>query len=198
MIMNTRSKQYNGFCMMQLFAMLLLACSLCSCKESEDFNAVVSKDMTKPGMLTGVKVQNLAGAAVISYVLPNSENLLYVQAEYRINSRTVRQSKSSYYSDTLKVEGFEKSGDHEVTLYAVSRANVKSDPVQVRVHPETPSYLMVYPTVQLQADFGGVNVLASNPSKKAIGVIVISNDKTTGKMLPVEQFIQRPNILISV
>lgn len=186
--MNTRSKQYNGFCMMQLFAMLLLACSLCSCKESEDFNAVVSKDMTKPGMLTGVKVQNLAGAAVISYVLPNSENLLYVQAEYRINSRTVRQSKSSYYSDTLKVEGFEKSGDYEVTLYAVSRANVKSDPVQVRVHPETPSYLMVYPTVQLQADFGGVNVLASNPSKKAIGVIVISNDKTTGKMLPVEQF----------
>jgi len=173
---------------MQFFALLLMASSLYSCKESEGFNEVVSTDMTKPGALTGVKVENLAGAAVISYVLPNSENLLYVQAEYRINSRTVRQSKSSYYSDTIRVDGFEKSEDYEVTLYAVSRANVKSDPVQVRVRPATPSYLAVYPTVQLQADFGGVNVTASNPAKKPIGVIVISNDKTTGKMLPIEQF----------
>ncbi|WP_316847158.1 DUF5000 domain-containing lipoprotein [Pedobacter psychrodurus] len=186
--MKIRSKIYNRLYSLQFLALLLVACSLYSCKESEGFNEVVSKDMTKPGALTGVKVENLAGAAVISYVLPNSENLLYVQAEYRINSRTVRQSKSSYYSDTIRVDGFEKSADYDVTLYAVSRANVKSDPVQVRVRPATPSYLAVYPTVQLQADFGGVNVTASNPAKKPIGVIVISNDKTTGKMLPIEQF----------
>ncbi len=188
MMMKIRSKIYNRLYSLQFLALLLVACSLYSCKESEGFNEVVSKDMTKPGALTGVKVENLAGAAVISYVLPNSENLLYVQAEYRINSRTVRQSKSSYYSDTIRVDGFEKSADYDVTLYAVSRANVKSDPVQVRVRPATPSYLAVYPTVQLQADFGGVNVTASNPAKKPIGVIVISNDKTTGKMLPIEQF----------
>ncbi|QNN43708.1 DUF5000 domain-containing lipoprotein [Pedobacter roseus] len=188
MMMKIRSKIYNRLCTLQFLLLLIVACSLYSCKESEGFNEVVSKDMTKPGALTGIKVENLAGAAVISYVLPNSENLLYVQAEYRINSRTVRQSKSSYYSDTIRVEGFEKSADYEVTLYAVSRANVKSDPVQVRVSPATPSYLAVYPTVQLQADFGGVNVTASNPAKKPIGVIVISNDKTTGKMLPIEQF----------
>jgi len=187
-MMKIRSKIYNRFHGLPFLAMLLIACSLYSCKESEGFNEVVSKDMTKPGALTGVKVENQAGAAVISYVLPNSENLLYVQAEYRINSRTVRQSKSSYYSDTIRVEGFEKSGDYDVTLYAVSRANVKSDPIQVRVRPATPSYLAVYPTVQIQADFGGVNVVASNPAKKPIGVIVISNDKTTGKMLPIEQF----------
>ena len=186
--MKIRSKKYSSFCIVPVIALILLITSLYSCKESEGFNQVVSNDMAKPDILTGVKVQNLAGAAIISYVLPNSENLLYVQAEYRINSRTVRQSKSSYYSDTLRVEGFEKGGDYEVTLYAVSRANVKSDPVVVHVTPETPSYLSVFPTVQLQADFGGVNVLARNPSKKPIGVIVISNDKTTGKMLPIEQF----------
>ncbi|WP_233509584.1 DUF5000 domain-containing lipoprotein [Pedobacter chinensis] len=197
--MKNKSTKYNGWSMAQLCAALLLACSLYSCKESDGFNDVVSQDMAKPGVLTGVKVENLAGAAVISYTLPNSENLLYVQAEYRINARTVRQSKSSYYSDTLRVEGFEKSGDYEVTLYAVSRANVKSDPVKVNVRPSTPSYLMVYPTIQLNADFGGVNVSASNPSKKAVGIIVISNDKTTGKMLPVEQFYtEAENINFSV
>ena len=179
--MNTKSKKYKGFYILQLVAVLLLTCLLHACKETEDFNITVSEDMTKPGQLTGVKVENLAGAAVISYNLPNSKNLLYVQAEYRINARTVRQSKASYYSDTIKVEGFEKSGSYEVTLYAVSRANVKSDPIQVVVQPGIPSYLTVYPTVQLQADFGGVNVVASNPTKKPVGVIVISTDKTTGK-----------------
>lgn len=193
------SKKYNSLHLMRLMIALLLALSFYSCKESDDINTVVSEDMTKPGVLTGVKVQNLAGAAVISYVLPNSKNLLYVQAEYQINPRTTRESKASYYSDTLKVEGFEKSGSYEVTLYAVSRANVKSDPIKVTVNPETPSYLTVYPTVQLQPDFGGVNVVASNPGKKPIGVIVISNDKTTGKMLPVEQYYtEAENINFSV
>lgn len=198
-MMKTISKKYSSPAIMRLFVLLLLACSLYACKENDDFNVVVSQDMTKPGTLTGVKVENMAGSAVISYVLPNSKNLLYVQAEYRINARTVRQSKASYYSDTIKVEGFEKSGDYEVTLYAVSRANVKSDPIKVTVRPETPSYLTVYPTVEMQPDFGGVNVMASNPAKKPIGVIVISTDKTTGKMLPVEQFYtEAENINFSV
>jgi hypothetical protein len=187
-MMKTNSIRYIGWSMVQLMAALLLLCSLNACKETEGFNDVVSQDMAKPGIITGVRVDNQAGAAVLSYQLPNSGNLLYVQAEYRINSRTVRQSKASYYSDTLRVEGFEKAGDYEVTLYAVSRANVKSDPIKVNVRPTTPAYLMAYPTIQLQADFGGVNISATNPSKKAIGVIVISNDKTTGKLLPVEQF----------
>lgn len=197
--MNMILKKYKSFYILQIVAMMLSTCLLYSCKETEDFNITVSEDMTKPGQLTGVKVENLAGAAVISYNLPNSKNLLYVQAEYRINSRTVRQSKASYYSDTIKVEGFEKSGSYEVTLYTVSRANVKSDPIQVVVQPGIPSYLTVYPTVQLQADFGGVNVVASNPTKKAVGVIVISTDKTTGKMLPIEQFYtEAENINFSV
>lgn len=186
--MKTNLKRYKIWYLLQVFAIVILTCSLYSCKESDGFNDVVSQDKTKPGAITGVKVENLAGAAVISYQLPNSPNLLYVQAEYKINSRVTRQTKSSYYSDTLRVEGFEKSGDYEVTLYAVSRANVKSDPVVINVKPLTPSYLLAFPTIQLQADFGGVNVSAKNPAKKAIGLIVISTDKTTGKMLPVEQF----------
>lgn len=197
--MINRSILYKSISHSWVLALLLFVCTLYSCKESESFNEIVSQDMTKPAVLTRVSVQNLPGAAVISYALPNSQNLLYVQAEYRINSRTVRQSKSSYYSDTIRVEGFEKNGDYEVTLYAVSRANVKSDPVVVHVNPATPPYLAVYPTVNVQADFGGVNVIANNPSKKPIGVIVISTDKTTGKMLPVEQFYtEAENINFSV
>jgi len=187
MIIKIYSKTGIQHRMLQLLSTLLLLC-LYSCKENQGFNESVSKDQTKPGQVSSVKVDNYSGGAVITYNLPSSENLLYVLAEYKINDLVVRQTKSSYYTDTIRVEGFEKSQDYEVTLYAVSRADVKSDPLLVTVHPTTPSYLVTYPTVVMQRDFGGVNVRASNPDKKAIGVIVITTDKTTGRMLPVEQY----------
>ena len=168
------------------FASLLLFSA--GCKESDGFNDIVSGDKTKPAAVSPVKVTNFSGGAVISYTLPKTENLLYVLAEYKINDQVMRQSKASYYKDTIRVEGFRTSAEYEVTLFAVSRADVKSDPVTVKVHPETPAYLISYPTVTMERDFGGVNVSARNPKKQAIGVIVISTDKTTGKMLPVEQY----------
>lgn len=170
-----------------------------SCKESEGYNDIVSTDQTKPNPVTAVKVSNYSGGAVITYSLPSTQNLLYILAEYKINDKVVKQSKSSYYTDTIRVEGFEKNNDYDVTLYAVSRADIKSDPVVVKVHPDLPSYLVTYPTVTIERDFGGVNISAKNPSKKALGIIVISTDKTTGKMLPVEQYYtQLENINFSV
>src|SRR5246127_5316207 len=151
----------------------LLILLLGSCKKNEGFNGPVSNDKTKPGIVTDVKVKNLNGAAYITYTLPNSPNLLYVQAQYNINGKTIRQTKASYYTDTVLVDGFAKSQDYQVTLWSVSRANVQSDPITVTVHPDTPYYQLIKPTVKLAADFGGVNVKGLNPSKKDIGVILI-------------------------
>ncbi|HWZ05242.1 MAG TPA: DUF4959 domain-containing protein, partial [Mucilaginibacter sp.] len=64
-----------------------------SCKRSDGFNAPVSNDKTKPGVVTNIKVKNINGAAYITYTLPNSPNLLYVQAQYNINGKTIRQTK---------------------------------------------------------------------------------------------------------
>src|SRR5687768_12612552 len=118
-----------------LILILMMAC-LASCKKEESNIEVISKDMTKPGVVNNVKVENLEGAARITYRLPNSENLLYVLARYNINDNRVRETKASYYTDTITVDGFARSQEYEVTLYAVSRANVMSDPVVVKVRPE--------------------------------------------------------------
>jgi len=150
-----------------------------SCKKNNGYNEPVSNDKTKPGVVTNIKVKNLNGAAYITYTLPNSDNLLYVQAQYNINGKTVRQTKSSYYTDTIKVDGFAQSKDYQVTLWSVSRANVQSDPVIVTVHPDTPFYQLIKPTVQLSADFGGINIKALNPGKKDIGIILIAFSTST-------------------
>ena len=149
-----------------------------SCKKTDGYNTIVSTDKTKPGPVTNVQVANFNGGAYITYTLPNSKNILYVQANYPINAKSSRQSKSSYYSDSITVSGFAQSQDYVVTLTVVSRANVSSDPVQVTVHPGTPPYLLAQPTVKMVPDFGGVNITCLNPAKANIGIVVIGPDST--------------------
>jgi hypothetical protein len=106
----------------------------------------------------------MAGAR-ITYKLPNSKNLLYVLANYKINDTRTRETKASYYTDTILVDGFSREKEYEVTLYAVSRANIKSDPVVVKVNPKVPNYLMINTNLDITADFGGVNFYGLIPNK---------------------------------
>lgn len=180
-----RIKNYSVTALV-LAAALFMAC-LNSCKKNDGYVKEVSTDMSKPAVVTNVKVKNFNGGAYITYDLPNSDNLLYVQAEYHINDKTTRQTKSSYYSDTVTVDGFAKSQEYEVTLYSVSRANVKSDPLVVKVHPDTPFYKLIKPTLTITSDFGGVNIKAMNPNQKDIGVILLAFDKSTQALEVVDQ-----------
>jgi hypothetical protein len=162
---------------------VVLLIALSSCKKNEGYNTEpVSTDATKPGVVTNVKVTNFNGGAYITYTLPNSSNILYVQGQYKINEVTTRQTKASYYTDTIVVDGFAQSKDYEVTLNVVSRANVMSDPVTVKVHPDVPFYKLVKPTVQMVRDFGGVTITALNPKKKEIGVILLALDSSTNAL----------------
>lgn len=166
---------------------ITLALSQFGCKKMDGYNTVVSTDMTKPGPVTNIKVVNFNGGAYITYSLPDSKNILYVQANYAINDKITRQTKSSYYSDSVTVSGFAKSQDYKVTLQVVSRAEVKSDSVVVTVHPDTPAYLLTKPTLKMQADFGGVNVIALNKIKADIGIILITPGITNNRLEIVNQ-----------
>lgn len=150
-----------------------------ACKESESPVEIISNDMTKPGMVTDVHVENLNGAAKITYKLPNSKNLLYVLARYSINDKTVRESKTSYYQDTILVEGFAREGEYEVSLYAVSRADVLSDPVVVKVQPKTPNYILINEGLEISPDFGGANFAGVNPNGAPISIHLLAFDDAT-------------------
>ena len=178
--------------------LLLLVCvALYSCKKEESYNEPASTDMTKPSVVSNVKVQNFSGGANITYSLPNSNNILYVLAQYKINGITTRETKSSYYSDTIVVEGFAKKEAYDVTLYTVSRANVKSDPLVVKVNPDTPPYLLVKPTINAQADFGGIKITGTNPSKSNLGIILLGFEGNVSDVID-QNFSKLPIIDYSV
>ncbi len=175
---------------------LLLAIGITSCKKNNGYNTEpVSTDKTKPQAVTNLKIDNFNGGAYITYNLPKSDNILYVLAKYNIRDKVARETKSSYYTDTIKVEGFAKAQEYEVTLYTVTRANVMSDPVTVKVNPKTPVYQLVRPTITMSPDFGGVNVKSQNPLKKEVGLILLAYDDVTRTMEVQDQFFTKTDLI---
>lgn len=152
-----------------------------ACTKSDHYREPLSSGKTKPQVVTNVRVKNLNGAAVITYTLPASQNLLYVEADYGTGNGKTRQSKSSYFLDTIRVEGFHSSQNYTVTIRAVSRANVESDPITVTVHPDTPYYQLVRKSLALSPDFGGLNIKAKNTSRSNIGLNFVAVDPATNK-----------------
>ncbi|MET0636076.1 MAG: DUF4959 domain-containing protein [Chitinophagaceae bacterium] len=162
-----------------MVVLILTTAWIAGCKKLDSDLGPVSTDMTKPGVVTDVKVENINGAAYISYALPDSKNILYVLARYSINADRIRETKSSYYNDTVFVDGFARAQEYEVTLYTVSRANVMSDPVLVKVNPLTPNYIVTNNGIEITPDFGGANFFGLNSNKAPLAVhLLVYNDAT--------------------
>ena len=106
-----------------MIAAITLLTGVWSCKK-EDVNGIKESKGGTPGVVSNVTVQNEHGAATISYVLPNDEDLLYVKAVYTLPNGTQREVKSSYYSNQLRVDGFADTLKHTIQLYAMNRSEV--------------------------------------------------------------------------
>ncbi|MDR1223960.1 MAG: DUF4959 domain-containing protein [Tannerella sp.] len=128
-----------------------------------------------PEQVKNVEVTNLPGGARLQYNLPSDEGLRYVAAEYYVGGKkTVR--KSSYYDNSVTVEGFATSGEYEVSLYTVSWSNARSAPTTVRIHPLEPSYITTFNSLKPQPTFGGVYIGYENVNEADIQISVIMPD----------------------
>src|SRR3546814_17219838 len=98
--------------------LLFLLGTLASCQEK--VLGPVGADDETPGPVANVQVEPGPGTVHISYSLPDAKNLLYVKALVTING-VERETRASFYQNSLIINGFGKSRPYEVTLYAVSR-----------------------------------------------------------------------------
>ncbi|MDO6435684.1 DUF5000 domain-containing lipoprotein [Flavitalea sp. BT771] len=167
-----RSKYTQGIFTGGLLWLLIL----CACKKETHDPTVPGGP--KPAPVANVQVKNLPGGAELTYSLPNSDGLLYVLATFDRSPGDVQQVKASYYNNSLQVLGFPDTLPHQVSLYAVTRGEVKSDPVVVTVNPTLPPVMRVFRSLTVKADFGGINILFTNPDTAHIVIVTCSNDST--------------------
>lgn len=152
-----------------IFSMLIGACN-------EEFNIPIEKDSLLTGNVSNILVENLPGAAILTYSIPTDPGFLYTLAEVTSKNGKVRQFKSSHYINTLKIDGFGDTDTYEVKVYAVNKSEVKSEPISVEVNPLTPPFLTVFETVEVTEDFGGVNIKFENESEADVGIILYATD----------------------
>ena len=154
---------------------LSVALFLSGCEEIDRGVPVGGDDMA-PSPVSDVQITNTPGGATISYVLPKSDNLLYVLAEYAFNDGVLLEKKSSFFGNTITLEGFPDTNPYEVKLYAVSRGDKRSVPVTVTVNPLTPPVLSAFMSLSVKPTFGGVKVGFENESEANLKMIVLTTD----------------------
>ncbi|MCJ8164315.1 DUF4959 domain-containing protein [Pontibacter sp. E15-1] len=155
---------------------ILATTAMVSCEDDLEFREPIGTDTTVPGKVTNVGVENMAGKAKITYSLPDVKDLLYVKAVYELASGKSNEVTSSYYSNSILVEGFADTVAHEVKIYAVSRSNVSSEPVSVTVKPLEAPIWKVFKSLQIANAFGGYNLSAANTDADNVSIIIMKKN----------------------
>jgi len=148
--------------------------------------APLESNSVPPGLVTNTSVVNLPASAKITYTLPTDADLLYIKAEYTLANGTKMQVKSSYYNNSLVVEGFGDTKPHVINLYSVNRSESVSAPVQVTVTPlENPIWAVFRSLGSLPNTpfkvipaFAGVHIEALNQTRASVSILIMEkNDK---------------------
>lgn len=142
-------------------------------------------DNVPVGPVSDVKVENIPGGALLSYSLPQDEDLLYVKAVYSLKDGVLSEARSSLYSDTLKVVGFGDTQEHQVSLIAVDRSRNESVPVTTTITPLEPPVTTIGTTLNLVQDFGGVHAYWDNPARAEVSVVILKEDNNN-EYVPIE------------
>lgn len=158
-----------------------------SCSEGDKLT-YSDGSLPAPKQISDIKIKNIPGGAILNYKLPDDKNLLYVKAEYEIREGVRMETKVSYYSDTLTVEGFGKSGTYPVKIYTVGRNEKASEPMIVEVSPMTPPVELAFPDLVLDEAFGGIRFSFKNEYEKDFSFTLLADTLNAGVWEPLQTF----------
>lgn len=147
-----------------LFIFLLWNCE--GVKEWKD-----PTDNIPPGQVSDIKVENTHGGAMITYSLPNDNDLLGVKAVYSFrDDENIYENYSSAFRDTIILTGFPDTKERIINLYTIDRSRNMSDPVAVTINPLIPPVEVIRQTLKVNPTFGGIYASWENPSKENIAI----------------------------
>lgn len=136
---------------------LYLCCFLliisCNKNETEDIIPPDDNDPAQevPDPVSNVDVENIPGGAIISYTLPDQENLDYVRAIINGN----KEIRTTAFLNSFKIEGLGDTLKRQVQLFVVDRDGKQSEGVIVTISPLPPPVQEVGKSLQMYTSSGG-------------------------------------------
>jgi len=158
--------------MKKLLLLTILIFAVNSCSKQDD------GDTTPPSVLTIDSVTPTNGGGIISYTLPNDDDILYVRAEYT-NSNGVDVSRaSSSYNNSIEIDGLNQTTALTITLYVVDQNYNQSAPIYVELVPLESFIYLVQESIEVNTDLGGFRITWENIQSKTVYVFVHINNGT--------------------
>ena len=156
--------------MKKLLLLTILIFAVNSCSKQDD------GDTTPPSVLTIDSVTPTNGGGIISYTLPNDDDILYVRAEYT-NSNGVDVSRaSSSYNNSIEIDGLNQTTALTITLYVVDENYNQSAPLYVELVPLESFIYLVQESIEVNTDLGGFRINWENIQSKTVYVFVHINN----------------------
>ncbi|GHT69547.1 hypothetical protein AGMMS50239_36480 [Bacteroidia bacterium] len=152
----------------------IMALALFSCEEKA--LAPISSSLGKPGVVTGIVAEALSGGVKVTYRIPNTEDILSVKAIYTLSNGRTMEQDVSYFENNMVILGYNDTKEHEIKLYAVNRAQVKSDPVTVKFTPLEPPLAKIARSIEIISAFGGAQYNWVNEDKYPVNIEFFTND----------------------
>ena len=158
--------------MKKLLLLTILIFAVNSCSKQDD------GDTTPPSVLTIDSVTPTNGGGIISYTLPNDDDILYVRAEYT-NSNGVDVSRaSSSYNNSIEIDGLNQTTALTITLYVVDQNYNQSAHIYVELVPLDSFIYLVQESIEVNTDLGGFRITWENIQSKTVYVFVHINNGT--------------------
>lgn len=161
--------------LLKRFFLLFSAAVMVACTGDDEIGPL-ENNPNPPGQVENITVENLPGKAKITYTLPSDPDLLYIRAQYTLENGKKMEVKSSYYKNSMVLEGFSGMTDMEVNISSVNRSEVASAPVSVSVSPLEAPIWDVYRSLQVGPAFGGLFVDADNPTREDLAILIMEKD----------------------
>ena len=137
-----------------------------SCQENE------SGDITAPGKLTIDSITPTNGGGIISYTLPDDNDILFVRAEYTNTLGVDVFRDGDLDNNEIEISGLNQTSSVEVSLYVVDNNDNISQAEIVEFTP-LPSFIyLVQESIEIYPDLGGVRIEWENIESKTVYVHV--------------------------
>ena len=133
-------------------------------------------DTTPPGVLKVTEIIPTNGGGIITYDLPNDEDISYVKAVYTNSLGNEVSKVSSKYNNTIEIFGLNQTTPVDVKLSVFDESNNESSKVPVSFTPLESFIFLVQESISVNADFGGVNINWENIEEKTVFIYVHIND----------------------
>ena len=146
-----------------LSILIITSITLFSCKDDEN-------NGNAPSVLTVEDITPTNGGGIISYLLPNDSDILFVRAEYTNSLGVDVYRVSSSHNNSIEIDGLNQNTPIEVSLFVVDEDENMSQPVSVEFTPLPSFIFLVQESISITPDLGGVKIEWENLAEKTVYV----------------------------